>query len=607
MKYFVIFLVLIGFLLSPVYADNLFDGKASFEQVPELIIPQKHETFEIKFQYSVQPYVLQNLTAIIETNPRDASPHVTLESEPVEVNPGEISRIPVNIFVDEKIRHEKIFLSFSYVGIGLNGAQYKSAWADSLILDISPKDQRGIALNDCKPIDLKTEIINGTALMTCHSSKANSVKVFAESNTNSTLSVSIPKSLVYSLSTKDCQTTNENFVLLNGEEIDSEISENENLNVFTMDIPLGISEIEIIGTTIMPRPSPDQYCGIVLGYDSQYLPPKKQTERGVELRFIQCNDDFQLVVKYDDTPACVSSENKAKFLKRGWSNPEKHTVFSKPIVEETLEIKIKEISKNSILSKGAGFDLPEDMFTVDDYQNLRQEEQELKKIIATQNISSEEREKIIEDINSMQERLWYPYQTGVPYELVQVLKEKNEIIMSGWVDLQETGVYIIDTGDDISHEHQALIVGIHPDSFTLEQIEKLDPHLREKIGNEMNILYKISQGIVPSITELKAKPLQWDFRTLPSYVIIPKGSANPDNQFHLIPQEITVFLGKNNTVTWVNEDDVPSTLISDLSEWSTGLIVPGETASITFNQTGVYDYHGQPHPWKTGKIIVLED
>jgi len=91
------------------------------------------------------------------------------------------------------------------------------------------------------------------------------------------------------------------------------------------------------------------------------------------------------------------------------------------------------------------------------------------------------------------------------------------------------------------------------------------------------------------------------------YVIIPKGSANADNQFHLIPEEITVVLGKNNTVTWINEDDTPSTLISDLQGWSTGLINPGETTTITFNQTGVYNYHGNPHPWKTGVVIVLEE
>ena len=108
--------------------------------------------------------------------------------------------------------------------------------------------------------------------------------------------------------------------------------------------------------------------------------------------------------------------------------------------------------------------------------------------------------------------------------------------------------------------------------------------------------------------ESKSKPSQWDFRTLPSYVIIPKGSAIPDNKFHLIPSEITVYLGKNNTVTWINEDDTPSTLVSSHPPfWSTGLLKHGETASITFNETGIYEYHGSPHPWKVGSITVLED
>lgn len=104
----------------------------------------------------------------------------------------------------------------------------------------------------------------------------------------------------------------------------------------------------------------------------------------------------------------------------------------------------------------------------------------------------------------------------------------------------------------------------------------------------------------------KPKPSQWDFRTLPSYVFIPKGSALPDNEHHLIPKDITVYLGKNNTVTWINEDDTPSTLVADDGTWSTGQLLFGDTASITFNETGVYHYHGMPHPWKTGSITVKD-
>ena len=95
--------------------------------------------------------------------------------------------------------------------------------------------------------------------------------------------------------------------------------------------------------------------------------------------------------------------------------------------------------------------------------------------------------------------------------------------------------------------------------------------------------------------------------TLP-VVIIPRGSASPENQLHLIPEEITVVLGKNNTVFWINQDDTPSTLVSNGPPiWSTGLLTPGESSSVTFNKTGMYEYHGEPHPWKVGKVIVLDD
>ena len=93
------------------------------------------------------------------------------------------------------------------------------------------------------------------------------------------------------------------------------------------------------------------------------------------------------------------------------------------------------------------------------------------------------------------------------------------------------------------------------------------------------------------------------------YVIISKGSVNSENQFHLIPEDITVILGKNNTVTWINEDDVPHILVSDDQNysWSTGLMKPGESSSVTFDKTGVFSYHGTPGPWITGSITVVNE
>lgn len=90
-------------------------------------------------------------------------------------------------------------------------------------------------------------------------------------------------------------------------------------------------------------------------------------------------------------------------------------------------------------------------------------------------------------------------------------------------------------------------------------------------------------------------------------IIIPQGSASPESQNYLIPQTLTVVLGVNNTVTWINEDDVASTLVADDGTWQTGMILPGKSSSVTFNQTGIFGYHGEPHPWKKGKVIVLEE
>jgi len=93
-----------------------------------------------------------------------------------------------------------------------------------------------------------------------------------------------------------------------------------------------------------------------------------------------------------------------------------------------------------------------------------------------------------------------------------------------------------------------------------------------------------------------------------SIVIIPKGAAIEGNPM-LIPDEITVVLGENNTVIWINQDDTSHGITSDYEpNWgSSRVLKPGDSFSVTFNHTGVFEYHGAPHPWMNGKVIVLGD
>ncbi len=92
-------------------------------------------------------------------------------------------------------------------------------------------------------------------------------------------------------------------------------------------------------------------------------------------------------------------------------------------------------------------------------------------------------------------------------------------------------------------------------------------------------------------------------------VIIPLGAAIYGNAY-LVPEEVVVVLGGNNTVTWINQDETAHGIASDKGgdgSWgSGGVLEPGESFSVTFNRTGIFEYHGVPHPWETGRVIVLE-
>jgi plastocyanin len=89
-----------------------------------------------------------------------------------------------------------------------------------------------------------------------------------------------------------------------------------------------------------------------------------------------------------------------------------------------------------------------------------------------------------------------------------------------------------------------------------------------------------------------------------SFVIIPKGSVNMENNLPFVPDEITVVIGVNNTVTWYNKDTVPIFIDSLHGNFTQVRIDPEDISSISFDEPGVYEYHG--HPWMNGIIIVLD-
>ena len=87
-------------------------------------------------------------------------------------------------------------------------------------------------------------------------------------------------------------------------------------------------------------------------------------------------------------------------------------------------------------------------------------------------------------------------------------------------------------------------------------------------------------------------------------VIITRGSSNPENPDNYLPKEIKVVLGINNTIQWINQDETPNSVVSDTGLFDSGIILPNGRWTHTFETSGVYGYHAEPHPWMKGKIIV---
>jgi plastocyanin len=85
-------------------------------------------------------------------------------------------------------------------------------------------------------------------------------------------------------------------------------------------------------------------------------------------------------------------------------------------------------------------------------------------------------------------------------------------------------------------------------------------------------------------------------------------AAAPDStqivikDFMFTPNSLTVKAG--SSVTWVNKDDEPHSVISDTGMFRSGGFDTNETFSFKFDKPGTYAYHCALHPRMIATIIV---
>jgi plastocyanin len=74
------------------------------------------------------------------------------------------------------------------------------------------------------------------------------------------------------------------------------------------------------------------------------------------------------------------------------------------------------------------------------------------------------------------------------------------------------------------------------------------------------------------------------------------------DNFSFTPQDVTVKAG--TTVTWVNQDDVPHTVVSNDKKFKSKALDTDDKFSFTFNDPGTYEYYCSVHPKMTAKVTV---
>ena len=97
--------------------------------------------------------------------------------------------------------------------------------------------------------------------------------------------------------------------------------------------------------------------------------------------------------------------------------------------------------------------------------------------------------------------------------------------------------------------------------------------------------------------------------TEPTGFSVQDFQANFVNGTYTFPINVTVTIGVNNSIEWVNDDTVGHTATALVApagalKFNSGLISEGKSFSVTLNVAGVYKYTCAWHNWLAGKITV---
>jgi len=88
-------------------------------------------------------------------------------------------------------------------------------------------------------------------------------------------------------------------------------------------------------------------------------------------------------------------------------------------------------------------------------------------------------------------------------------------------------------------------------------------------------------------------------------VVVADGSGeNDDGGTRFDPAVINVVIGVNNTVTWINQDEIVHNVLSVSGYFYSGDLSRGQSYTFTFTRAGTYPFFCSYYPIMSGVVTV---
>jgi plastocyanin len=171
----------------------------------------------------------------------------------------------------------------------------------------------------------------------------------------------------------------------------------------------------------------------------------------------------------------------------------------------------------------------------------------------------------------------------------------------------------------------ALVEGVYLDASFSQQSSNLTTHLSQLISPTTTTLSRTST-VTSTLTLYTSGPGPNSVQTVtvtsttPGFktglffnttlIVIPKGIARNQSE-NYVPANVKVVMGVNNSVTWINQDNlsqhtVVTTVVPSGGSQVDLILGTNETYTVKFTVPGVYHYYCMWHPdWMKGTITVL--